>query len=412
MSALSKRGVAAAPLFFALILFAAVPLKHVGPAAVLWTAPGILLASLMIAWGAESAQFFLSQGFALAILAWMQTLPEFAVEAVLAWKQQVPLLLANLTGALRLLTGFGWPMIYFAAAVAHRRRTGQPLRRIMLHDQHSVEVVGLFVPLAYVAVICAKGTLDIMDAMVLVVIYATYLAVVGRMPPEDAEGLDDLESMPRAVVAAPPLLRTFLILLLFAGGGALIYYTAEPFLGSLLALSTAIGINQFVFVQWVAPFVSEFPEMASTFYWARTIEKAPMALMNMASSNINQWTLLTAMLPVLFSISRGHASAISFSPQQQLELLMTLAQALVAVLFLINMELAWWEASVLLALFLVQFGASVLPPDAARHVHQVVTITYFVWASVELLRMLTGRRRALAFFRFREMWMRHVLGNG
>ena len=49
----------------------------------------------------------------------MQTLPEFAVEAVLAWHQQVPLLLANLTGALRLLTGFGWPVIYFTAAMFH-----------------------------------------------------------------------------------------------------------------------------------------------------------------------------------------------------------------------------------------------------------------------------------------------------
>ena len=75
-----------------------------------------LISALMIAWAAESAQFFMAQGFALAILAWMQTLPEFAVEAVFAWQQQVPLLLANLTGALRLLTGFGWPVIYFTAA--------------------------------------------------------------------------------------------------------------------------------------------------------------------------------------------------------------------------------------------------------------------------------------------------------
>ena len=50
---------------------------------------------MLIAWAAESAQFFIAQGFALAILAWLQTLPEFAVEAVLAWKQQVPLLLAE-----------------------------------------------------------------------------------------------------------------------------------------------------------------------------------------------------------------------------------------------------------------------------------------------------------------------------
>src|SRR5206468_9284366 len=31
-------------------------------------------------------QFLISQGLALAILAWLQTLPEFAVEAVIAWQ--------------------------------------------------------------------------------------------------------------------------------------------------------------------------------------------------------------------------------------------------------------------------------------------------------------------------------------
>jgi hypothetical protein len=33
--------------------------------------------------------------------------------------------MANLTGALRLLTGLGWPMIYFAAAAFHRQQTGR-----------------------------------------------------------------------------------------------------------------------------------------------------------------------------------------------------------------------------------------------------------------------------------------------
>jgi len=104
---------------FALLLLAAVPGHEVGPWSVLWTAPSILVAAMLIAWAAESAQFFIAQGFALAILAWLQTLPEFAVEAVLAWKQQVPLLLAGLTGALRLLTGFGWPMIGITLVPMH-----------------------------------------------------------------------------------------------------------------------------------------------------------------------------------------------------------------------------------------------------------------------------------------------------
>jgi cation:H+ antiporter len=99
------------PVLF-LFLFFAEPIRQTGPSAILWTAPAILLSSLMVAWAAESAQFFMAQAFALAILAWMQTLPEFAVEAVFAWRQQSSLLLASLTGALRLLTGFGWPVIY------------------------------------------------------------------------------------------------------------------------------------------------------------------------------------------------------------------------------------------------------------------------------------------------------------
>src|SRR5581483_804329 len=105
---------------FALLLFA-VPLSQSSPWAALWTTPCILIASIVITWGAESAQFFVAQGFALAILAWMQTLPEFAVEAVLAWKQQTTLLIANLTGALRLLTGLAWPVIYATAATVYRR---------------------------------------------------------------------------------------------------------------------------------------------------------------------------------------------------------------------------------------------------------------------------------------------------
>ena len=71
-------------------LFFAAPLRETGPSTIFWAAPAILVSALMIAWAAESAQYFIAQGLALAILAWMQTLPEFAVEAVLAWKQQVP----------------------------------------------------------------------------------------------------------------------------------------------------------------------------------------------------------------------------------------------------------------------------------------------------------------------------------
>src|SRR5580700_5569984 len=136
----------------AFLFLAAIPeIQQRSPETILWAAPGILVASMLIAWAAESAQFFIAQGVALAILAWLQTMPEFAVEAVLAWKQQVPLLMANLTGALRLLTGLGWPLIYGTAALFYRRRHHRPMREIRLAEEHSVEIVGLAASMVYAA---------------------------------------------------------------------------------------------------------------------------------------------------------------------------------------------------------------------------------------------------------------------
>src|SRR3954463_9276464 len=193
-SASDRRQQAFAPVC-ALLVLSVGTIPEASPSSVFWTAPAILVAAMLIAWAAESAQFFVAQGFALAILAWLQTLPEFAVEAVLAWKQQVPLLMANLTGALRLLTGLGWPMIYFTAAMFQRRRGGPPLKAVRLDQHHAVEVVGLLIPLPYIGLIVFKNSLTVYDAIPLVVIYGAYLLLLSSLPAEDPETIDDLEAV-------------------------------------------------------------------------------------------------------------------------------------------------------------------------------------------------------------------------
>lgn len=396
------------------LLLAELPLVQMSPEAAIWTTPLILLAAMLIAWAAESAQFFIAQGFALAILAWLQTLPEFAVEAVLAWKQQVPLMMAGLTGALRLLTGLGWPMIYFVAAYFYRRKHGKKMRQIDLDPHQSLEIIGLGVALVYIAVIYLKGSLTVWDGVILVLIYVVYLLALSRMPAEDAETVQELDSIPRAVVTAPPAIRTLAIIGLFLAGGLIIYFLAEPFLGSLLAVSAALGIPSFVFIQWVAPFVSEFPEKISAFYWARSVVKAPMALMNMVSSNINQWTLLPAMLVFVYSASRGTPSAVVFDAHQSLELSMTLAQSVVGFLFLINLQLRAWEAASLFGLWFIQFALSgfVNQPGMlgflATHIHEYVNIAYWVWAGFELIRIMIGRRKPAAFVQLGEIWNQYL----
>ncbi|MBV8820816.1 MAG: hypothetical protein JO022_20815 [Acidobacteriaceae bacterium] len=403
------------PVLLLLLLAAsAEAIREMSPSALLWAAPCLLLSAVLIAWAAESAQFFIAQGFALAILAWLQTLPEFAIEAVIAWHQQTHFMLANLTGALRMLTGLGWPMIYFAAASVHRRRTHTPLREIILEESHCVEVVGLIPPMLYMLFVFIKGSLTLYDAVILILIYVAYLILLTKLPPEEPEGIEHLERIPRAIVLAPRLRRIILITLFFLVGGALVWFTADPFLGSLLGLATWVGIPSFVFIQWVAPIVSEFPELTSTFYWARTVTRAPMALMNVVSSNVNQWTLLTAMLPILYSVSRGTMSSLVFDDRQKLELLMTIAQAAVGMLFLINMQLAWWEATVLFILWITQFIFSAVLPDEKgvaslwNNVHWYITLAYFVWVALEIIRLIRGTRKPLAFVEFARVWRAHV----
>ncbi|HEY3453073.1 MAG TPA: hypothetical protein VGK64_00615 [Bryobacteraceae bacterium] len=389
---------------FALLLVAT-SLSETSPWAALWTAPCILIASLLIAWGAESAQFFVAQGFALAILAWMQTLPEFAVEAVLAWKQQTDLLLANLTGALRLLTGLAWPVIYLTAATVHRRRRRAPLRKIHLDPEHSIEVVGLVLPLIYALFIWWKGNLHLYDAVVLVAFYLAYLLLLTRLPPQSHEGVEDLEAIPRSIVRAPRTTRILAIAACFAGGGILIYFTAEPFLGSLVAVAAAAGLPSFIVIQWLAPVISEFPELASTFYFARQERKARIALMNITSSNINQWTLLVAMLPVVFSMSHGAPTPIVFDDAQEMELLLTIGQSAVALIFLINMEFTWWEALAMFVLFAVQF---ILPAFFGEGIRAWITAVFFIWTAASLLVFAVRRPPKNAFASFMATWREHI----
>jgi cation:H+ antiporter len=234
-----------------------------------------------------------------------------------------------------------------------------------------------------------------------VVFYLAYLFLLTKLPAQEQEAIDDLETVPRHIVVAPRSMRIAAIAGCFVAGGTLIYFTAEPFLGSLVAVAGAIGIPSFVVIQWLAPVISEFPEFASTFYFARQSENASVALMNITSSNINQWTLLFAMLPVVFSLSRGAVSAIPFDAQQESELLLTISQSMVGLIFLANMKFCWWEALAMFVLFVSQFA---VPPGARNW----ITYAFFAWAAVSVVAMIASRRPPQAIARFIETWREHV----
>jgi len=373
----------------------------------LWTFPSILVSAFLVAWGAEAASFVVSQGLALALLAWLQTLPEFAVEAVIAWEagkdpERAHLAIANLTGAIRLLLGLGWPMIYFVFAFSGRRTAARRLPVIRLEREHSVEIVGLLPPLLYFVVILLKQSISWIDALVLVALYVGYLLLLLKHPPQGQEQMAHAPAAARWAMRFSGWRRRAAIGAMFGGGGVLLYVTAHPFLESMLALAALFGVSQFVLVQWVAPFLSEFPEKLSAFYWARRVTHAPMALMNMVSSNINQWTILAAMIPLVYGYSHWTHSEtwapFPFDAEQRLEILLTMLQTALGAVLLANLEFDWRDASVLFVLWLAQF----LVP----HWREEVAVAYALWIGVLVIGFVIRGEKLLAPKYFWETFTR------
>ena len=378
------------------------PSSVASPASALWTFPAMIASAFLVAWGAEAAEFLVSQGLALAILALIQTMPEFAVEAIIAWKAgknplMVHLAIANFTGSLRLLTGLGWPMIYAVAAFFSRRR-GKRLGTIRLGDEHAVEVLGLLPPMAYFLVIWAKGSLSLFDAAILTASYLAYLSILLRIPPrEERESQDHrLPAATRWALSYQGARRWASVGALLLGGGLVIFFVAEPFLNSMLALAATLGLSQFVFIQWVAPFLSEFPEKTSAFVWAKRVTRAPVALVNMVSSNINQWGILSALLAVIYCSSHGSTAPLPFDEFQRGEILLTILQAFLGWLFLASMDLTAYEAAGLFALWLIQFAMPSL-----RH---PLLFVYGGWIALEVGLLVGGVKRLSAFPAFARAW--------
>ncbi len=381
--------------------------------------PGIA-AALCFTAVVEAAQFFVSQGLAVAFIALLQVVPEFMVEAVIAWQAgrngRIDLVFANASGSNRLLTGFGWPLIFLVTDFYHRRRHGRPLEAIVLRGEHAVEVLALFCASLWYLVLIWKGTLTLLDTAVLGGGFAFYLWTLNRLPSEDEEEIDELIAPPRFLATAPrgPR-RRFYILGIFAVSGTAMWAVADPFLGAMKEVALAVGVSQFAFVQWVAPFLTEFPEKVTAVYWSRTVKLAPMALLNMVSSTANQYTALVAMIPVAYALSVGRPAAIPMDPLHRVEIFLSFATTLYGVACLAKLRFTRGNMTVMLGLFLLQFfykGSIGLPAygPAGLHVtpvesHILVAWAYVLFAIAEVVRhrgeihLVTELRAAVARMR-------------
>ncbi|MDD4051865.1 MAG: sodium:calcium antiporter [candidate division Zixibacteria bacterium] len=308
----------------------------------------ILGAAFMLSWAAEVSEMDISQGFALALLALVAVLPEYAVDMVFAWKAGqdpsfAPLALANMTGANRLLIGVGWPTVMVIYFLRTRKKT------LQLDDAHSTEIFYLTCATVYAFSIPFKNSLSLLDAAVLIAIFGAYIIRTIRSGTEEPELVG-----PAAMVGAlRPMYRRLWTILFFLYSAVIIFFSAEPFAESLVAFGRQSGWDEFLLVQWLAPLASEAPEFLVASIWA-TRRHVQAALGALISSKVNQWTLLVGTLPIVYSIACGKISALPLDFRQDHEIWLTAGQSIFAVAILANRRISWYGAVLLAVLFAAQ----------------------------------------------------------
>src|SRR5881397_414983 len=363
-----------------------------------FTFGSVIAAAMMIAWAAEASQFSISQGLALAIVAIVQTLPEFFVEGAIAWNagQQptawLPNVTANFTGANRLLTGLGWPLILFTALIQRRRNGTTGSQVIALRKEHSIEVVFMLGATLYFIVIWLKGSLELVDTIVLSGTFLAYLWLLSRLPSEEEDPEEVLDASPLAIVKMPKRRRSATILGLFFVSGFVFVVISTPFVDSINTIAEEFfGAGAgFFFIQWIAPFLSEFPEKVTAFHWARKIKLAPMALLNFVSSAVNELTALVAIIPIVLALSVGAIGPVSLTAHRD-EVLLTMAQSLYACVCLMDLKYDVRNALLLFGLWLVS--------TAFIETRFAISII-FLFAS--LVEVIIQRRRITVFSAFKD----------
>jgi cation:H+ antiporter len=355
-------------------------------------------AAFVLAWAAEAAQLDVSASLAIGVLALIAVLPEYAVGFVFAWKggndverygagcrapdsetNNCSLVLANMTGANRLLIGIGWSLIVFIAYWQWRRR-GERHHGVTMERTKAVELAYLSLACAYCLTLPLKRTVTLIDAVILVAIFVAYTLRISKAP----QTHPDLIGPAAWVGAMGKATRRTSVLSMFAVAGVVILLVAEHFAESLVETGAELGVSEFLLVQWLAPLASEAPELLVVALYAWRL-KTSEALTAVVSSKINQWTLLVGTLPLVFAIASGSLHGLPVETAQREEVLLTAAQTVFAVALLVNLSISLREAFALFGLFWAQFILGAVVPPSSKGIELLVLSAVYILLGVWLL---------------------------
>ncbi|MHC9544549.1 MAG: sodium:calcium antiporter [Vulcanimicrobiota bacterium] len=336
----------------------------------------IFAAAFMLSWAAEVAQLDISPSLAIAVLALIAVLPEYAVDMVFAWKAgKDPIYahyaVANMTGSNRLIIGVAWALV----VVLYWWKTRKSF--VKIESSYITAILVLLMSTVYSFIIPWKRTITVIDGAILFSFFIVYIYFTMKEKVAEPE----LEGPPATIAMAPKVWRRIITISIFLYSALGIYLSAEPFAEGLIHIGKTYGIEEFLLVQWLAPLASESPEFIVAAIFA--LKGSPGAsLGTLVSSKVNQWTLLVGLLPVVFCISSGRIHPLQLDPRQVEEVFLTSAQSALALAMLLDRKVTLFEASLLFGLFTAQLFIN--NPES-RHIFSYV---YLLMTAVILVKQL------------------------
>jgi cation:H+ antiporter len=368
----------------------------------------VIGAAFLLSWAAEAAQLDISAGLAIAVLAFIAVLPEYAVDIIFALKggndfeqfgvacqsaasaaagreSNCALALANMTGANRLLIGIGWTTVVFIAWWRYRSVRRERLDGVQLERSHSVELGYLSIATIYSLSLPLKRSITLLDSAILIAIFIAYTIRISRAPAEEPH----LVGPARWIGGFEKTKRRASVVGLFLFAGVVILLVAEHFAEALVHTGEDLGISEFFLVQWLAPLASEAPELLIACLYAWRLN-TNAGLGTLVSSKVNQWTMLVGSLPIAFAIASGSTHGLPLIARQREEVFLTAAQSVLAVAVLLNLKMTVREAWILFVLFWAQFLAGAIVPE--EH-HGKELVAFGVMYLIVGLWLIVGNRR-------------------
>ena len=335
----------------AVIRFSGIEVEPIAAAAVYGA--GIVAGAFLLSWAAEVAEIDVSASLAIAAVALVAVLPEYVIEAVLAWDAgssfdaasgavtgETARVAANVTGSNRLLIGLGWSAVILIYWIRRRRA-------LDVRGELGLEITVLTVATLATLVVFFMHQVHFALAVCLIALYAAYLWLSSTKEAEEPE----LMGAAALIGSLPMWRRRAMVVFLFAFAAAVILIAAEPFVDGLVETGQGFGIDEFILIQWIAPVASESPEIIVAVLFS--LRGNPVAgLTALISSGAIQLTLLVGSMVILFSVSAGQVLSFPLDDRQAIEFLLTTAVSAVALVLVLKRVISWNAGAILLALFI------------------------------------------------------------